>query len=232
MIPKIIHYCWLSGDPFPPLIQQCIDSWKQKLPDYQFMLWDTNQIDVNSNDWLKESFANKKYAFAADYIRFYALYHYGGIYLDADVEVLKSFDPLTEQNEFLGEDASGDIEAAVIGVEKGCSWVKECLDYYKDRHFVLPNGKFDMSPVPLLVRRVINRHPNIKIYPYTYFSPKDYNIGKIAANEDTFCIHHYDGKWIRKGLKYKTKILLHKCLYYTVGREKHNQFVHFIRKFK
>lgn len=232
MIPKIIHYCWLSGDPFPPLIQQCIDSWKQKLPDYQFMLWDTNQIDVNSNDWLKESFANKKYAFAADYIRFYALYHYGGIYLDADVEVLKSFDPLMEQTEFLGEDASGDIEAAVIGVEKGCPWIKECLDYYKNRHFVLPGGKFDMSPVPLLVRRVIDRYPNIKIYPYTYFSPKDYNIGKIAANKDTFCIHHYDGKWILKGLKYKTKILLHKCLYYTVGREKHNQFVHFIRKFK
>lgn len=232
MIPKIIHFCWLSGDPFPPLIQQCIDSWKQKIPDYEFMLWDTKRIDVNSHPWLKESYENKKYAFAADYIRFYSLYHYGGIYLDADVEVLKSFDDLLHQKEFVGEDASGDIEAAVMGAEKGCPWVKECLDYYDNRHFVLPNGKFDMTPVPLLVHRVIQKYQNINVLPYTFFSPKDYNIGKIEQKEHTYTIHHYDGKWIRKGIKYQTKIMLHKCLYYTVGREKHNQFVHFIRRFK
>ena len=94
MIPKIIHYCWLSGDPFPDLINKCIDSWHNILSDYEFMLWDTRKIDVNSNLWLKQAYENKKYAFAADYIRFFALYHYGGIYLDADVEVLKDFKSL------------------------------------------------------------------------------------------------------------------------------------------
>ena len=67
------------------------------------------------------------------YIRFYALYYYGGIYLDADVEVFKSFTPLLNQKQFIGEEAGGDIEAAVMGAEKGLLWVKECLDYYHDR---------------------------------------------------------------------------------------------------
>ena len=119
MIPKVIHFCWLSGDPYPPLIAKCIESWKINLPDYQIILWDTKKIDVTSNVWLEQAYKCRKYAFAADYIRFYALYNYGGIYLDADVEVIKSFDDLLSLQQFIGEDASGDIEAAVMGAEKG-----------------------------------------------------------------------------------------------------------------
>lgn len=232
MIPKIIHFCWLSGDPYPKLINDCINSWKTYLPDYEFILWDTHRIDINSNLWLQQSFTNKKYAFAADYIRFYALYHYGGIYLDADVEMLKSFTPLLSRKEFIGEDASGSIEAAVIGVEKGAPWVKRCLDYYKERAFVNPDGSFDMRPVPLLVKRVLLDFPNIEILPYQYFSPKDYNIKKIDINQNSYCIHHFDGKWIKKGVKYNIKMQMHKFLYSILGRSGHNKVVRFIRYFK
>ena len=165
MIPKVIHFCWLSGEPYPALIEQCINSWKQFLPDYELILWDTSRIDINSNQWLKQAYENKKYAFAADYIRFYALYYYGGIYLDADVEVFKSFTPLLNQKQFIGEEAGGDIEAAVMGAEKGLLWVKECLDYYHDRAFVKMDGTFDTRPVPILVSKVIAK-TDIKILPF------------------------------------------------------------------
>ena len=85
MIPKIIHWCWLSGDPYPPKIQACLDTWKKVLPDYEIILWDTNRFDVNSTPWTKQAFEVKKYPFVADYIRLYAIYNYGGIYLDSDV---------------------------------------------------------------------------------------------------------------------------------------------------
>ena len=88
MIPKIIHYCWLSGDPYPELISKCIQSWKVYLPDYQFVLWDREKADAIDSKWLKEAIESKKYAFAADFIRIYALLKNGGIYLDADVEVV------------------------------------------------------------------------------------------------------------------------------------------------
>lgn len=232
MIPKIIHYCWLSGDQYPLLIDKCIQSWKLKLPDYKLVLWDTKRISPKSNIWLQQAFESKKYAFAADYIRFYALYNYGGIYLDADVEVLRSFDSLLDNGTFIGEEASGDIEAAVIGVEKHNPWIKQCLDYYEDRTFIKTDGTFDMRPVPLLVSKILQNYPQVKIYPYTFFSPKNYNIKKINITSDTYCIHHFDGKWVKRGAKYEVKILCHKLLYFLFGRSMHNQLVHFIRKFK
>lgn len=90
MIPKIIHFCWLSNEPIPSHLQKCIDSWTKFLPDYQLMRWNTDRFDVNSVPLVKEAFDARKWAFAADYIRAYALYNYGGIYLDSDVMLYKN----------------------------------------------------------------------------------------------------------------------------------------------
>ena len=150
MIPKRIHLCWLSGDPYPQKIQKCIDSWKVHLPDYEIMLWDLKRFDIAQVPWVEQAFRVKKYAFAADYIRLYALYNYGGIYLDSDVEVLKSFDPLLDLPYFVGAENAGTIEAAIIGAEKGCDWIKACLDYYKGRNFIQENGQMDIRNHPAL----------------------------------------------------------------------------------
>ena len=69
MIPKIIHYCWLSNDPYPEGIQACLYSWKKHLPDYEFKLWNFSSFDIESSQWVKTAFYAGKYAFAADYIR-------------------------------------------------------------------------------------------------------------------------------------------------------------------
>ena len=81
-IPKIIHYCWLSGEDKPPFIQKCISSWKKVMPDYEIWCWDTKRFDIHSVKFVEEAYNVKKWAFAADYIRLYALYNYGGIYLE------------------------------------------------------------------------------------------------------------------------------------------------------
>lgn len=230
MIPKIIHFCWLSKDPYPQLIEKCINTWHKYLPDYKFILWDSNSIDLNSNIWLKQAFETKKYAFAADYIRFYALYNYGGIYLDTDVEVLKSFNPLLNTEYFIGEEASGDAEAAVLGSKIYSPWIRECLDYYDNRPFIKADGSYDMKPLPLLINSKIKKY-NLTLFPYTYFSPKDYNIGKIDFSENTYCIHHFDGKWVKNGVKAEIKKYLHKSIYFILGREGHNRLIHFIRPY-
>lgn len=230
MIPKIIHLCWLSGDPYPPLIKGCIDSWKKHLPDYEIKIWSKSTFDIESVRWVKEAFQKRKYAFAADYIRFYALYNYGGIYLDADVEVLKSFNPLLDSDCFVGEEAGGDVEAAVMGARKGLDWVKECMDYYNDRPFILENGAMDMRPVPLLINTMVRKY-GLSLYPYNYFSPKDYNVGKIDVNDETYCIHHFDGKWVKPGFIPSMKKTIHKIIYGAIGRRGHNYLIHAIRPF-
>ena len=115
MIPKIVHYCWLGDDAYPDLVKNCIQSWKQKLPDWELKLWDKKCLKELDSSWVLEAYEAKKYAFAADYIRLYAVYTYGGFYLDSDVEVLKDFAPLLKYPYvFCAENSEGDIEAATF----------------------------------------------------------------------------------------------------------------------
>ena len=116
MIPKIIHICWLSGDEFPQAIRSCLESWKIYLTDYEIWLWGKKPsdclglnviekfFDLNNNTWCKQAFEAKKYAFAADYIRLYALYNYGGIFFDSVVLMYKFFNDFLDLSYFFGED--------------------------------------------------------------------------------------------------------------------------------
>lgn len=216
MIPKIIHLCWLSGDPYPEKIRYCIDSWKRFLPDYEIMLWDTNRFDVNSTLWTKQAFEAKKYAFAADYIRFYAVYKFGGIYLDSDVEVIKPFDDLLHLPYFVGNEAiPSSIELAAFGAEKGMQWVKDAMDYYTDRPFVKQSGELDNMPLPFVMmpllgeKYVIVRIENLSEYnpdpsmlcilPTEWFNANPSFNGRgqsHAITENTYCIHHFAESWI------------------------------------
>lgn len=63
MIPKIIHYCWMSGDTYPEKIRRCIDSWKKNLPDYDFILWDAKRFNVEQSIWVKEAYEAKNMHF-------------------------------------------------------------------------------------------------------------------------------------------------------------------------
>lgn len=218
-IPKIIHYCWLSGDPYPELVQHCMQSWKEKLPDYEFMLWDMNRFDIHSVSWVEQACAAKKWAFAADYIRLYALYNYGGIYLDSDVEVLKSFDDLLELPYFFGRehyfdmiDASNTIEAATMGCEKGCAVIKECLDFYDGRNFVKPNGEYDMLILPYAMSLVFSKHAKrISLLPMDYFSPKNTRTLEIEATENTYSVHHFNGSWYTKAQAVHVRLRIKLC---------------------
>ncbi len=208
MIPKIIHYCWLSGEPFPKLVEQCIDSWKTHLLDYEFMLWDTKRFDVNSNIYVKEAFESKKYAFASDYIRLYALYNYGGIYLDSDVEVFKSFDDLLNQPAFLGFETNDLIAGWLMASEKGNPLFKEFLEYYNNKHFIFPDGHFDMTPngnllaspcvrQGALLNNTYQKLRNVTIYPRTFFCPTHPQLDLPECySKDTHAQHLFNGGWV------------------------------------
>lgn len=216
MIPKIIHYCWLSNDPIPEKLQICMNSWKKKLPDYKFMLWNFERFDINSSIWVKQAFEARKYAFAADYIRLYAIYNYGGIYLDMDVEIIKPFaNELIQKNYMLAyesEDHSKGIEAGVIGGEKGAEWLKDCLEYYKERSFISETGTFNTTPLPRIMMNILNNKYISKniIEPlsFDYFTAKCYENGKIKTTKNTYTIHHFEGSWFSKTQKIK-RIIIH-----------------------
>ena len=102
MIPKVIHYCWFGKNPEPDDVKQCIASWHKYLPDYEIKRWDESNYDVHKNQYMSDAYKEKKWAFVSDYCRIDVIYQYGGIYLDTDVEVIKSFDPLLSEEMFCG----------------------------------------------------------------------------------------------------------------------------------
>ena len=221
MIPKTIHYCWISGDPFPEKIQKCYDSWKRVLPDYEIVVWDYQKAHVIGSKWVDQAIETKKYAFVADFIRFYALYYYGGIYLDSDVEILKSFDDLLCLRYFIGKekDSRGGIEAAIIGAEKGLDWIKTCLDYYNNRPFIDWFGDLQIIELPFVMRQGLERkyklincdglndwvdkEDYICLFPSDWFSPKSWLTFDIHTTNQTYCIHHFSASWKANSVDYK-----------------------------
>lgn len=155
MIPKIIHYTWFSGEPFPERIQECIESWHKHMPEYEYVLWDAESIKDIDSVWLKECLEKRKWAYASDFVRLYAVYKYGGIYLDTDCIVYRSFDDLLNDDCFIGKENSFHVEGGIIesyltshcfGAKMTHPFIKRCLSYY-ERPFVVSED--DSLPMKL-----------------------------------------------------------------------------------
>lgn len=250
-IPKKIHFCWLSGEEYPELVQKCIHSWKEKLPDYEIKCWDTKNFDVNICRYTREAFQTKKYAFVSDYVRLYALYHEGGIYLDSDIEVLKNFDDLLQNSAFTGFEKNNQTVAAwIFGSEKKNPIFKEFLDYYVDKVFILPNGEYDLTPNPFPVTDICVNHglklngkkqelDSITVYPRDYFCPYNRATEELNITENTYCIHYFNGAWIsgdKKQIIHKRKQIIKKYgkvagyIYYGFGTWKKEGFDKFVKE--
>ncbi len=244
MIPKKIHYCWISGDPYPELIARCIDTWQQILPDYEFVLWDAERVKSLSCDWFDGAMEAKKYGSVSDYVRLHALYYEGGIYLDADVEVIKNFDDLLSLKSFIGLEQSGDVEAAIIGAEPRANWVGYTLRKFQETPFWNEKGIMNLQPLPIALNQLMAdyfhckkedfehlKSEEIRIFPQTYFSPKNLHTSRVKITPNTYTIHHFDGSWMTKTRTFYIKMNLHKIIIALLGQKGHNILINIFRKF-
>lgn len=222
MIPKIVHYCWFGRGEKPAQALMCIESWKKYLPDYELKEWNEDNFDITRNQYVREAYENRKFAFVTDYVRLYAIYHEGGVYMDTDVEVLGSYDQFLHHHAFSGFETNGNVPTGMMAAEKGSVWAKELLDQYDDRKFVLPDGSFDMTTNTsvitdymlgkgLVLNNKYQDFPNLcTMYPADYFCPKDHRTGKIRCTKNTVCIHHFAGSWLQhkwyKDLRHSLKL--------------------------
>lgn len=196
----------MSGEAFPADIQKCIDSWSKIMPDYQIKLWDKSTFDCDRNTYTRQAMERKKYAFVSDYIRLYALYNEGGIYLDSDIEVFKSFDTLLDNKAFTGFESGGRVGPWILASEKGNPLFKQLLDYYTGRVFYDEYGNMDLTPNTIPVTRILVEHglkpqnklqqlSDITVYPEEYFCPKNPWNGIMKKTEFTYAMHYFKGAW-------------------------------------
>lgn len=206
-IPKIIHYCWFGGKEKPSKVQKCIDSWHKYLSDYEFMEWNESNFDINCNEYVKQAYENKKFAYVSDYARINALYQYGGIYIDTDVMVYKPFDDLLDNNCILGFEEENYIATSFMASIPKHDLIKEFINGYKGINFYNDDNSLDLTTnvqrlTDILENRGLIRNnqfqqiDDISIYPQEYFSPYDYGNCIRKNTENTYCEHLFLVSWL------------------------------------
>lgn len=210
LIPKVIHYCWFGPKPFSRTVRKCIATWHKHLSDYEFRLWNeelcatyaaanglSNPMD---HPFVKSAYAAKKYAFVADYVRFWALYHLGGVYLDTDMYVIKKIDDLLDVDFFAGweTDKRDIVSCGVLGTQKYGECVKDILEQYDTLEF--DTNQLDKFIVPRIITPIVLQHPEATIYSCDYFyafpfaKRMEKNFMKYKSN-NSYALHLWDISW-------------------------------------
>ena len=232
MIPKIIHYCWFGHNPLPDLALKCIASWKRYMPDFEIKEWNEDNFNVNMIPYTREAYRLKKYAFVSDFARMWILFHYGGIYFDTDVELIRPIDDILNRGPFMGiESIKGNVINVApglgLGTEKNHHLYKEVIKWYEQHHYTTWLGDYT-GTIVRIVSDILHKNglkcignyyygSDICIYPKDYFCPLDYYTGVLEISPNTRSIHHYDASW--KSKKKRTVIdKIKKRLFYMSTR--------------
>lgn len=197
MIPKIIHYIWVGGKEKPADIKRCMATWKKHLEGYKVIEWNESNFDIEQHPFVKAAYEAKKWAYVSDYIRAYAIYNYGGIYLDTDILLLDNFDDFLKHRAFVGFENPNYPFTAAFGAEKGHPLVKDMLDYYDELdtyHFDFKNNN-TISVSDILINKygckVGNMYQVLKegiaVYPDTIL---------CNPSEKSVSIHVFTGTWL------------------------------------
>jgi len=218
MIPKVIHYCWFGKGELPDLAKKCIASWKKFMPDWEIKEWNEENFDVNQIQYTKEAYENKKYAFVADFARFYVLEKYGGVYMDVDVELIRPLDDLLHNKTILGFERAGKVNPGLIcASEANTLFLNEMIDVYKTLKFLGNDGNLNITTIVeyttnYLITKGLTNSNRIQligetiIYPIDYFCPIDMITNELIITKNTYSIHHFAASWLSPWQKVKKRI--------------------------
>jgi mannosyltransferase OCH1-like enzyme len=214
MIPQKIHYCWFGRNPLPKSVKKCVASWKKYMPDYEIMEWNEDNFDINMNAYTKMCYEQKKYAFLSDYVRLLVIEQHGGIYFDTDVEVVRSFDDLLENEAFFGFETEQYVNTGEgFGAEAHHPVVQQMIKEYE----ILLDGEHGTVGCPHLNTNALLKFGlkqngrkqmigKAMIYPVDYFNPLNSVTGKLERTENTYSIHWYSMSWMSSEQKVRSKI--------------------------
>lgn len=218
-IPKVIHYCWFGGKKIPSIYQDNIETWKEKCPDYEIIRWDESNYDYTKNKYMYDAYKHEKWGFVPDYARLDIINTYGGIYLDTDVKLLKTFDDLLSYSLFCGFENDFNI---AFGLGFGATYnniiLKEMISMYDNISFINEDGTLNQTSSPKYQTKVMKEFGfacnglfqeknGCVVFPREYFAPIDpYGLGEVL--DCTYSIHQYAATWIdEKATKKKKRII-------------------------
>lgn len=223
-IPKIIHYCWFGGNAKSELHKRCISSWREKCWDYQIIEWNEKNYDVNKSKYMSEAYERRKWAYVSDYARLDILYSMGGIYLDTDVELLKSMDLLLGERAFV---AYGQWPAVNSGAGIGCVKNHPLIGEMRDNpraysSFYHVDGTINFSQNGYYESRVLRKYGfkqdftmeyvnDLLVLAPEYMASASVLGADLFVTKNTLSIHHCDGSWASLETMYDRKKTAYRC---------------------
>ena len=216
MIPPQIHYCWFGG-AMNRKTKECLESWKRLCPAYEIICWNEKNAPLQDNNYVRQAFEAKKWAFVSDYVRLAVLCDQGGIYLDTDVELLKPLDILLRERGVIGFESDERIATCLMAAEPRHSFFYSAKAQYQDMQFIRQDGSYDyMTNTERMTELFLKmglRQDNsqqkvceVSIYPKDFFSPKDLKTGKICLTDNSLAIHHFQASWMPLQNRVNTKL--------------------------
>ncbi len=224
-LPRKIHYCWFGNGEKSELIKKCIASWKKYCPECEIIEWNESNYDVTKNVYMKQAYERKKWGFVSDYARLDIIYEYGGIYLDTDVEIIRSVEELFNGEGFFGFERPVDKNNTVYYVNTGQGFgakprneiVLKMKELYENLLFIDCNGKKNMQTCPYYNTQILEQYGlrkdnskqminNMIVYPSEYFCPINWKTKEKEVDIRAFSIHHFNASWLTEKEKRLRKI--------------------------
>lgn len=207
-IPKVIHYCWFGKKEIPQRNRQYMESWKRYCPDYEIVEWNETNYDVYKNQYMGQAYDAGKYGYVPDYARIDILCEHGGIYLDTDVELIRSIDQLLSLQAFTSFEEYPTVNfGGGSGSIKEHPMLKSILEFRENAQFVYSDGScntttcgyFETVPLQRAGLKPDGSLQNINgltVLPSACFHPKSSVTGMTDVTENTFAIHQFSWSWV------------------------------------
>lgn len=201
VIPKRIIYCWFGGKEKPEKVLNCIKTWKEQMPDWEYVEINEKNFNIHYNKYVEEAYNNKAWAFVSDVARLWALYELGGIYMDTDVIVYKPLDKFLNHNFFTGFEQPHYPVTATMGSVPKNDTIKELLSTYNDKKFEMHENWQEYETNTMIMSDIIGKYIDrdnmiyqesngVAVYPRETFCYSD------KINDDVYTRHCMFGSWI------------------------------------
>jgi Mannosyltransferase OCH1 and related enzymes len=206
-IPKIIHYAWFGGNEKPEMVQECINSWKRHMPEWEIKEWNEHNFDLSKYPFALEAHKRKRYAFVTDVVRLAVLHEYGGVYCDSDVYAVKSFNKFTRHRAFTGHETKDLMVTATMGAEKGHPWIEKLLGFYEGREY---NEETNTNIITSISRGLMIKEDkygfkylkdDVVIYPVFTFCSFNHQVLEPIPHPDAYAYHLFLGSWTGRDIR-------------------------------
>ena len=229
---KHLHRIFFGFNGERDIYTRYLETWQQQLPDFEIRSYNASNLPLDLNPYTKALSELKDGVFLGDYYRWWLIYHYGGVYLDADIEVVSG-----EKFRAIISELESSAYEMIIGVEdrvnggytshamagkKGAKLAKFMCEIYENL------GKLYLARKELLISPKLTQlyfldqgefvetkgfcgdisEPiikcGVKIYPKDYFSPLSVGLAPVLEDlsPNTALAHHCAGSWLESGSRF------------------------------